>query len=764
MLHLLLAVVLVAAPDDLTARLDEVVFRLPDATSARTWDVARELTEIADEDTIAAVPHLVATAKAVPPPKRLVLARVLVDVDAPDEAARLLLPLLDEERVADEALVVLSDKAFRDVPDVADALEGRLATPRPPAERIDLATTLYKVSRGSERMRAREILLDTLDSDDAETRALGALALAEIKHYEEARPVLMTLRADPGPRGHLARAYIDSAESKDYWQRKFLRETETSAPLATPSETGLGTFDVLEEIMAKVVDVHERGDDYRDAEARERLVTAAAKGMLSELDPYSTYFSPDEFERWMLDLRRNYAGIGAYVDTIDQVFTITRPIYGGPAYDVGLMSGDKILEVDGWETFGHTNEEIIKRLKGEPGTEVKVTVYRRGWDQERDVVIEREVINIPSVHVEMLPGSGGYVDVSQFADGTHIEIMEGLRELEDQGVQGVVLDLRNNPGGYLQEAVRVASIFLQPDQLVVYTEGRERPREEYRSRPMEQQFLGPLVVLTNHRSASASEIVAGALGDHGRARVIGERSFGKGSVQQAIELESRRGDRFVDSNYNQAYDPGERYEDADGNGKFSYGGQIKLTNAHYFLPSGRSIHTRTDIEGRVVEEGGVEPDVEVEFEGLEGWETNELANALDAFEESPFETYVEEHFEGNEELFTELAEGDGFDTSRYPDFDELKATLDAKVSDEVVRKYLRHFVRRRVADHRGRAFPGGFLFGDWQEDNQLRVAIAALDEEMPDDLAALESYADLLADAREQLAAGAAAAEAGEPR
>lgn len=748
MIHVLLAVALMTAPDDLTSRLDEVVFRLPDATSAQTWDIARELTEIADEDTIAAVPHLVALAKSASPAKRLVLARVLVDVDAPDEAARLLLPLLDADAVAAEALVVLSEKGFRDVPDVSDALEARLAAPRPPAERIDLATTLYKVSRGSARMRAREILLDTLGSDDPETRALGALALAEIKHYEEARPVLMTLRADPGPRGRLARAYIDSAESKDYWQRKFLRESETSVPLAVPRETGLGSLDVLEEIMTRVADVHELGDDYASPEGRERLVTAAAKGMLTELDPYSTYFSPEEFERWMLDLRRNYAGIGAYVDTIDQIFTITRPIYGGPAYGVGLLSGDKILKVDGWETFGHTNEEIIKRLKGEPGTEVKVTVYRRGWQDDRDVVIAREVINIPSVHVELLPGRIGYVDVSQFADGTHLEIMSALRDLHEQDVQGLVLDLRNNTGGYLREAVRIASIFLQPEQLIVYTEGRGQPKQEYRSRPMEQQYFGPLVVLMNEQSASASEIVAGAIKDHARARVIGERSFGKGSVQQAMELEARPGDRFVDSNYNQAYDPGEPYEDADGNGKFSYGGQIKLTNARYFLPSGRSIHTLTDIEGRIVEQGGIVPDVELEFAGLEGWETNELAIALDGFEENPFETYVEDRWDEHEALFTELAHGDAFDTSRYPDFEAFRESLGAHVSDDVVRKYLRHYVRRRVADARGRAFPGGFLFGDWQEDNQLRVAIAALDEEMPDDLALLESYRDLLPEAR----------------
>ncbi len=749
--------------DDLADQLDEITFRLESADGADTWELAQELRKAARSDSVVAVPRLVATAQDSSPAVRLVLADTLIDLDASGEAADVLLPMVEGEH-APAALAALADQTFRDVPKVAKALSEMLEAPLEANRRIDVARTLYQVSRSKDRFVARRILLDTLKSDSPETRAMGALALAEIKDYESARPVLRVLSSDPGPRGQLARAYLETADKIDYYLEKLFRQSEqgpTSSARTGDERGGVGSLDVLDELMQKIIDNHLVGEKLDDPDGRERLITAAARGMLQSLDPHSTYFSPKEYERWILDLRRNYAGIGAYVDTVDDVFTITRPIYSGPAYRAGLMTGDRIIEVDGWDTRGRSNDDIIKRLKGEPETEVTVTVHRTGWTEFEKYVIKREVIHIPSVQWEMLPGNIGLVEILSFAEETADELSHAIEALASAGMEGMLLDLRNNSGGYLEEAVKTASVFIEEDRLVVSTKGRGVQQRDYHARIQSLRYDGPLVMLVNERSASASEIVAGALQDHGRAIVVGEKTFGKGSVQQAHALEARPGDTLTtDKNYDGAYDPDDQYIDLDGDGVFTYRAYVKITNARYYLPSGRSIHTELDFDGRVVEDGGVTPDVLVEYGGgLQGWENYELAQlynelrteydqakeqAPDSTEpfRDPFERYVEEIFQADPDLIFALADGDDRDTSRYPGFDAFRASLDTPLPDETVRLWLRNkWVRDKVADVRGRAFPGQFAYGDWQEDLQLQEAIRQLAPTMALDMTAHESYA-----------------------
>ena len=760
MLSLLLAASLLApAPlfDDLAAEIDDLLFRLADARGAQTWDLARELRDTARTDTIQSVPYLIEASTGSGPELRLVIGRTLLDVGAPHEAADLLLPLL-EGKYAIRSLSVLSDKAFREVGTVSETLETLSRSDLPPLEAVAVARTLYKVSRrAAVRTGARRVLLDSLESDDPELRAEAALALAEINDFESARPQLKTLTSDPGPRGMLARAYLETDFQIDYYTRQLYSQAEQiSASDVTGSRaydserfgSGMGSLDVLEELIERIQNYHLMGEELKGIEGRERLVTAAAKGMLNALDLHSTYFSSEEFERWILDLRRHYAGIGAYVDTINNVFTITRPIYSGPAYAAGLMSGDQILKVDGWDTYDQTSEDIIRRLKGEPDTEVTISVYREGWAKARDFVIDRAVIDIASVNWDMLPGDIGYVEVLGFAQDTTTEMAKALRELDASDMKGLILDLRNNSGGYLDEAVDMCSLLLPPGVRVVYTEGRGVRRQTYDTRVLKKRFPkhydGPVVVLVNSRSASASEIVAGCLQEAGRGLVVGEKTFGKGSVQQAMPLTSRPGDELkTDFNHNNAYDPGDEYSDDDGNGKYTYPVNVKITNARYYLASGRSLHTERDLDGRVVKFGGVEPDVEVEFEGLAGWENHELAELFDRLDgEDPFQDYVRDNFDDNQQLFHELAHGDSHDASRYPGFAEFHEGLETPLSDDTVRLVLRARVRDRVADEQGKMFPGGVIYGDWQEDKQLQTAIAVVAEEMALDLTAYEAYDD----------------------
>jgi len=777
MLALLLAALMslnLAQSGDLTTRIDSLLGQLESSQGAATWDLASALHDAANEDSINAVPLLVTAAGRSSDAVRVIIGETLVSMSAPDAAAGVLMPLVGGPH-AREALAVLADRSFQAVPAVADQLAERLTQPLPAEERIDIARTLYKASNNKTRQQARGVLLDALKSDDAETRALAAFALAEIKDYAAARPVLKTLQSDPGPRGQLARAYLEVDSKIEYFSNKLNRQADQVSPrtgseteTAAPGPSGEGTLDVLDELISRVQANHLMGEQLQGAKGREFLVTAAAKGMLAALDPHSTYFSSKEYERWILDLRRNYAGIGAYVDTIDGDFTITRPIYSGPAYKAGLLSGDRIYKVDGWDTHDQSNDEIIKRLKGEPGTEVKIAVLRSGWSELRDYVINRQVIHIDSVTAEMLPGNIGYADVGAFAENTSLELLTALSDLRKQGMRGMILDLRNNSGGYLEESVKVASLFLQPGTLVVYTEGRAAKHVDYQAVPVKGRWDGPLVVLVNDRSASASEIVSGALQDTHRATLVGERTFGKGSVQQAMPLDTRPGDKLLtDQNYNGVYDPGDEYQDLDSNGQYSFPVSVKITNARYYLPSGRSIHTELDLDGKVVKEGGVTPDKEVAFVGLQPWENNEIAQLYDALVKAvpegekfkdPFQKYVDEHFDADSEKFNALARGDNRDVTRYPDFDVLRASLaDSHLPDDTLRRLLRARIRDRVADDRGRPFPGGFLFGDWQEDNQLQEAIRIVAREAALNLDEIEGYAafakDVAADAKESDAA-----------
>ncbi|MFH1999545.1 MAG: S41 family peptidase [Planctomycetota bacterium] len=708
------------------------------------WKNCADLKGIALRERDQAVLQLLAAIEGGTSVVKLGCAKTLIDLNEEAEAIPVLLELashVDDKTVRMSSITLLGATDYIEEElnnQVEEFLSQTLDQETDPDVIVEAAKSLHFISDVPYRNKANTVLKEMLSSDIQEIRVNAALALAEIGNLDASNKVLKEIKNDPSIQGRMAKMILKARD----WERYLLntiRDSQLGVDERLLSQQAKSELDLLAEIIRIIQEKHIQGDEFQNEEGVERLLTASAKGMLNYLDPHSTYFSQKEHERWIIDLERKYAGIGAYVNTIDGVFTIIRPIYSGPAYKAGLRSNDQIWKVDGWETFGKENDQIIRRLKGLPDSEVKITIYRPGWKEERDFQIKRQEISIPSVNGELFPGGIAYVEVSQFAAGTGQELRNKLRQMQDEGAESLVLDLRNNTGGYLNEAVYVCSLFLPPGQLAVYTEGRKTERRDYHTLPLKFLWEKPMVVLVNRRSASASEIVAGALKHYNRATILGEKTYGKGSVQNPMPLSSRWPERFSDSNNNGIHDEGEEFEDLNGNGVFDIGPMLKITSAMYYLPSEKSIHTLRDAEGTVIQEGGVIPEVPIKYEGIEPWKEEELADLL---EKKVFKKYVDDHYETNRKLFVRLAEGDDFDTSQYPDFDAFYESLNTHLPQNDIRQWLRLELRNRVPDDRTPAhpFPGFGFHGDYQEDSQLQAAIVELAKVLQKNLHNIVAY------------------------
>jgi len=290
------------------------------------------------------------------------------------------------------------------------------------------------------------------------------------------------------------------------------------------------------------------------------LIDSAIKGMLDECDPHTYYFTPDEFDKFSTDTKGEFGGLGISIDKKGDYITVVAPIEGTPAYRLGILAGDKISKVDGESIVGVTTDESISKMRGEPGTKVVISILRPGIENELEFEIIREIIKIHSIPYSFkLDNDIGYMRIRQFNANTTTDMREKLDELEEAGIIGLVIDLRFNPGGLLREAINTVNEFIGKDKLVVFTKGRApRTNEEYFTRYNRKRGDYPVIVLINSGSASASEIFAGSMQDWDRGLVVGQTSFGKGSVQRLFPL-------------------------SDGNG-------IKITTAKYYIKSGRCIH------------------------------------------------------------------------------------------------------------------------------------------------------------------------------
>ncbi|WP_282036455.1 S41 family peptidase [Saccharicrinis aurantiacus] len=299
---------------------------------------------------------------------------------------------------------------------------------------------------------------------------------------------------------------------------------------------------------------------YVDSVNNDQLAEDAIVGMLSELDPHSDYLSKEEVSKLNEPLDGSFEGIGVQFNIFNDTLMVVAPISGGPSEKVGIVAGDRIVNIDGDDVagIGLKNSDVFKYLKGKKGTKVILKVKRRGVKDLISFTVVRDKIPIHSVEAYyMATPTIGYAKINQFSATTHSEFLAALNELNSQGMKNLILDLRGNPGGYLSAAIDVSNEFLESKKLIVYTEGRTSPKQESFSNSKGEFKKGRVAVLIDEGSASASEIVSGALQDWDRAVIIGRRSFGKGLVQRPLNLQD--------------------------------GSMMRLTIAKYFTPSGRSI-------------------------------------------------------------------------------------------------------------------------------------------------------------------------------
>lgn len=341
--------------------------------------------------------------------------------------------------------------------------------------------------------------------------------------------------------------------------------------------------------------------NYVDEVDTQKMIEAAIQGMVRSLDPHSSLLPPDALKELQIDTHGEFTGIGIHITMRNNLVTVISPIEGTPAYRAGIKAGDRIVKVDGKPT--EDLRDAVKRMRGPKGTTVMVTILRQGASEPLDFTLVRDVIPIYSVKAELLKPGYGYVWITNFRENTTGDLIEALQAMEtvETPMKGLVLDLRDNPGGILNQAIEVSDLFLQ-DGEILSIKGRDgRNTKVFRAHAADVKRDYPIVVLINGGSASASEIVAGALQDHKRALILGTTSFGKGSVQTVENLR-------------------------DGYG-------LKFTIARYYTPSGRSIQAK-----------GVEPDVEVLHQVLSDTDTSgermlkekDLKNHLDAEPDEAF--------------------------------------------------------------------------------------------------------------------------------
>ena len=328
-------------------------------------------------------------------------------------------------------------------------------------------------------------------------------------------------------------------------------QAENDVSKGIPDDELLKNISLFSEVLARIQQSH------LDSPDSEPLMYGAIRGMLRTLDPYSQFFSPEDYAEFRTESRGTYGGLGMEIGMRDDRLTVIAPFKGTPADKAGLQSGDIISQIESESTIKMTTTDAVKLLRGEPGTQVIITIVREGEPKPLEITLTRDIIKFPSVESKVLKENIGYIRINQFRDYTANDVDKAFETFSQQTIEGLILDLRSNPGGVLGSAVDITSDFLEPGQLIVYTKGRT-PRNEYKAEKGKQQKRYPLIVLVNGGSASASEIVAGAIKDHGRGLVMGERTFGKASVQQIFRLNN--------------------------------GAAVKLTVAHYYSPNGVDIH------------------------------------------------------------------------------------------------------------------------------------------------------------------------------
>lgn len=359
-----------------------------------------------------------------------------------------------------------------------------------------------------------------------------------------------------------------------------------------------GKLKIFAEVLSEIK------ENYVDAVNDKDLVYGAIRGMLSSLDPHSSFMPPDIYKEMQINTKGEFGGLGIQISIKDGILTIIAPIEDTPAYIAGVEAGDKIIKIDGESTKNMSLYDAVTKLRGPKGTPVTITIVRKELEEPKDITIIRDIIKIRSVKSRVIDEKIGYIKLLQFQQKTSMELKKALEALEKQEINALILDLRNNPGGLLNVSIDVASQFLPSDKLVVYIKGRSGEKIEYHTLNSKPKYEYPMIVLVNEGSASASEIVAGALQDWGKAVVLGTQTFGKGSVQTVIPL-------------------------SDGSG-------LRLTTARYYTPKGRSIQAtgiKPDIIVKLKVKGEIKRHPAIREKDLERHLENDLKKDTDIYEE-----------------------------------------------------------------------------------------------------------------------------------
>lgn len=418
----------------------------------------------------------------------------------------------------------------------------------------------------------------------------------------------------------------------------------------------------FDDVLNLIADKYVENPDY------DKLVDEAIVGLVTELDPHSEYMTAEEYKAMSEPLTGNFEGIGVQFNIIKDTIAVVSPISGGPSERLGIRSGDKIVVIEDTVVagIGITNRDVISKLRGDKGTKVRVKIFRRGVKDLIDYTIERDKIPIFSLDASyMLTEDIGYIKLNRFAQTTMQEFYEALDELQPQGMQNLILDLRGNSGGYLNTAIELSDEFLGDNQLVVYTEGVSNPKRDHLATKRGRFEKGKLVVLIDEGSASASEIVSGAIQDHDRGLIVGRRSFGKGLVQRPFKLRDGSTLKLTTARY---YTPAGRciqrpYE--EGNDEYRKENQRRRDNGEFF--SLDSLHFdeeqkfRTDNNRIVYGGGGILPDV---FVPLDTSESSDFVRVL--LSNGLFYQYINEYVDANRDELN----------AKYPSYETFEKGFD----------------------------------------------------------------------------------------
>jgi len=367
---------------------------------------------------------------------------------------------------------------------------------------------------------------------------------------------------------------------------------------------------------------------YVDKVESDRIVYGAISGMLQTLDPHSNFMDPQQYAQLRERQEGRYYGLGITIGVVDGDITVVSLFEGSPAYKLGIRRGDIIAKIDGEDAKGWKTDQAVRKLRGQKGTSVEVSIKRPGSEGLINIQVVRDEINIPTIPAEfMLDAQTGYVRLQDFAENTDRDLGRALAELREKGMKRLVLDIRNNPGGPLDQAIRVANRFLKKGDLIVYTRGRvPNSDQDYRATEDSEFTEMPIVALVNRNSASAAEIVSGALQDHDRALIVGETTFGKALVQSIYRISQGAGLALTTARY---YTPSGRLIQRPWDGTFDEYLSYTLKDQDDQRPHDAKDLKYTDSGRRVYSGGGIEPDKRLDGP-IEGFNPSRFGRTLSA--------------------------------------------------------------------------------------------------------------------------------------